>query len=99
MGNSPILIVDDDDIIQHLLREALEDGGLNSRVKVFGIEAVALLKPGTYRLLIIDTSFGNDRVKGWPVAERARAFHPDIPIIYITGGSTDEWSVHGCRTW
>ena len=45
--------------------------------------------------MIIDISLGRDHVKGWPVARRARAINPDLPVIYITGGNTDEWSIQG----
>ena len=45
--------------------------------------------------LAVDIRFGRDHVEGWSVARRARAFNPALPVLYITGGPTDEWSVHG----
>lgn len=97
MGTDPVvLIVDDDEGIQHLLEEALEEGGFVTRVTSSGEEAIGLLNANeTYCALIIDISFGSDHVKGWSVARRARALNPDLPVIYITGGSSDDWSVHG----
>ena len=32
---------------------------------------------------------------GWDVCRRARELHPDIPVIYTTGGRADEWSANG----
>ena len=96
MGNDPfVLVVDDDEAIQDLLKVALEEGGFASHITSSGEEAITLLNANTYRILIIDIGFGSDRIKGWSVARRARAFNPDLPVIYITGGGTDEWSVHG----
>jgi DNA-binding response OmpR family regulator len=36
-----------------------------------------------------------DDVTGWEVAKRARELHPDLPIVYTSGGGVDEWSVKG----
>ena len=52
-------------------------------------EAVSLLNATRYCAVIVDLSFGMDHVKGWAVARRARAFDPNLPVIYITGGSAD----------
>jgi DNA-binding response OmpR family regulator len=90
-----VLIVDDDETIRNLIKDTLVDGGFATRVTSSGEEAIALLNTQTCRVLIIDVSLGHDRVKGWPVARHGRAFNPDLPVIYITGGSTEEWSVHG----
>lgn len=96
-GTVPVvLIVDDDEAIQHLLKEALEEGGFATRVTSFGEEAIGLLnRKEASCALIIDISFGSDHVKGWSVARRARALNPDLPPTYITGGSSNDWSVHG----
>jgi DNA-binding response OmpR family regulator len=94
--NEPtILVVDDDASIQDVLVEALTEGGFLSRVASTGEEAIMQLNAGKFRALIIDVGFGSDHVKGWAVARRARAFDPSIPVIYITGGSKDDWSVEG----
>ena len=90
-----VLVVDDDASIQNILEEALTEGGFASKVASSGEEAIALLNAGRYRLLIIDVAFGRDQIKGWAVARRARAFDPAVPVIYITGGNADEWSIQG----
>ena len=60
-----------------------------------GEEAIGLLNANRYHVLIIDVAFGRDQVKGWAVARRARAFNSTLPVIYITGGNPDEWSIQG----
>jgi DNA-binding response OmpR family regulator len=90
-----ILIVDDDASIQSVVQEALSDGGFDSTVASSGEEAAALLNGSKYSALIIDISFGTDRVQGGAIARRARAFDPEFPIIYITGGPVNEWASHG----
>jgi DNA-binding response OmpR family regulator len=99
MGNDAkeptILVVDDDEPLQDVLVEALTEGGFVSKVASTGEEAIMQLNAGKFRALIIDIGFGSDHVKGWAVARRARAFDPSIPVIYITGGSKDDWSVEG----
>ena len=87
-----VLVVDDDVSIQNVVEEILRDGGFEPEAVSTGEEAIALLNAHRFRAVIIDISFGRDRVKGWSVARRARAFNPALPIIYVTGGNTDEWT-------
>ena len=35
------------------------------------------------------------KTNGWAVAHRARELHPDVPVIYMTGGSAADWSANG----
>jgi DNA-binding response OmpR family regulator len=90
-----VLVVDDDTSIQQIVEETLSDDGFASKIASSGEEAIGLLNSNQYRLLIIDIALGKDGVKGWAVARRARAFNSTLPVIYITGGSPDEWSIQG----
>jgi DNA-binding response OmpR family regulator len=90
-----VLIVDDDVSIQNVVEDILSDGGFEPKAASSVEEAIALLNAHRFRAVIIDISFGKDHVKGWAVARRARAFNPALPIIYITGGNTDEWAIQG----
>jgi DNA-binding response OmpR family regulator len=67
----------------------------DSSRRVLHEEAVSLLNAHRYCAVIIDISFGMDHVRGWAVARRARAFNPNLPVIYITGGNADEWAIQG----
>ena len=90
-----ILVVDDDLSIQSVVEEALGEGGFQPAVVSSGEEALALLSANKYGALVIDISFGNDRIRGWDVARRARAISPELPIIYITGGGGHDWAIQG----
>jgi DNA-binding response OmpR family regulator len=90
-----VLVVDDDPIVRNIVTDIVSDGGFGCRNASSGEEAISLLNADRCQALIVDIGFGHDHVKGWSVARRARAFDPSLPVIYITGGSTDEWAVHG----
>jgi DNA-binding response OmpR family regulator len=95
MEHPIVLIVDDDRTIQAIVAGVLSDARFGCRNASSGEEAISLLNADRCQALIVDIGFGRDHVKGWSVARRARAFDPSLPVIYITGGSTDEWAVHG----
>jgi DNA-binding response OmpR family regulator len=96
MSDPPrVLIVDDDSSIQQILEGILSDGGFSPQSASTAEEAVSLLNANRYCAVVIDISFGVDHVRGWAVARRARAFSPDLPVIYVTGGNTDEWAIQG----
>lgn len=90
-----ILVVDDDSSIRSIVEEILRDGGFEPKTASTGEEAIMLLNANRYRAVIIDIAFGRDHVKGWAIARRARAYNPDMPVIYITGGNADEWAIEG----
>jgi DNA-binding response OmpR family regulator len=95
MDSPLVLIVDDDAEVRNIVTEVVSDGGFGCRSASSGEEAIGLLNTDRCHALIVDIAFGRDHVKGWSVARRARAFDPSLPVIYVTGGSTDEWAVHG----
>jgi DNA-binding response OmpR family regulator len=91
-----VLVVEDEALIHDLIGSALEDGGFAVLAAANGDEAVALLQKGEtpIRALVSDIDLGT-KTNGWDVGKRARELHPEIPVIYITGGSADEWSANG----
>ena len=95
MNGPLVLIVDDDPQVRNIVTEVVSDGGFGCRNASSGEEAIGLLNTDRCQALVVDIGFGRDHVKGWSVARRARAFDPTLPVIYITGGSTDEWAVEG----
>jgi CheY-like chemotaxis protein len=36
-----------------------------------------------------------DNSSGWEVARRARELFPDLPVVYVSGGSAHEWASRG----
>lgn len=91
-----ILVVEDDQLIQGMIEEALIEGGFELTIAPTGEEAITLLQHDRdrYRALVTDINLGGE-LTGWEVATRARELNPDIPVIYMTGAAGEEWSAHG----
>jgi DNA-binding response OmpR family regulator len=91
-----ILVVEDDQMLQTFVEEALSDGGFEAAIAASGEEAITLLvgHKDNYRALVTDINLLG-RVDGWEVAHRAREMDPAFPIIYMSGAHADEWAVKG----
>ena len=91
-----ILVVEDDQMIQGMVEEALTEGGFESVIASSGEEAVGLLEEnhGKYRVLITDINL-TGQIDGWNVAKIARELNPDIQVIYVTGAAADQWASRG----
>ena len=92
-----ILIVEDDQLIQGVIEEALTDGGFETAIASSGEEAIDLLDGANpeFRALVTDINLGKGVRDGWAVARYARQNKPDMPIVYMTGDSADEWPSKG----
>jgi hypothetical protein len=68
-----ILVVEDDQLIQALVEEALSDGGFASTLTASGEEAITLLQDGKskYRAVVTDINLLG-RLDGWEVGRSAR---------------------------
>jgi CheY-like chemotaxis protein len=92
-----ILVVEDDRLIQGMIEEALTEGGFEITIASSGARAIELLDAANpeYRALVTDINLGKETVDGWTVARHARENKPDIPVVYMTGDSADEWASKG----
>ena len=92
-----VLVVEDEELIQVLIGDALTEGGFKAEIVASGEAALKLLESGdkdAYRAVITDINLPGE-LNGWDVAKRAREIFPDIPIIYMTGAAADQWPSHG----
>ncbi len=91
-----IMVVEDDQLIQNLVEEALSGGGFEPSIAASGEEAVTLLKGNRehYRALVTDINL-KGTMDGWEVAKQAREIDPAFPIIYMTGGAAEQCTSHG----
>ena len=91
-----VLIVEDDDLVQAVVEDALAEGGFETTTAATGEEAVSLMQGGKdkYRALITDINLLG-RFDGWEVAKRAREINPELPVIYMTGAAAHQWTSHG----
>ena len=92
-----ILVVEDEELIQELLNQALHEGGYETKVTGSGEEAIKLLDAPEpkYRALVTDINLGRGKLDGWEVARHAREIDPEIPVVYMTGDSAHEWASRG----
>jgi|SRR5688500_6222889 DNA-binding response OmpR family regulator len=91
-----VLVVEDDQLVQGLVKDALADGGFEAEITSSGEDAVRLLQDNVrkYSALITDVNLLGE-LTGWEVGHSARELNPDIPVIYMTGAAADEWSANG----
>jgi DNA-binding response OmpR family regulator len=91
-----ILVVEDDDMIQAIIEDALTDGGYEAATAPSGDDAITLLlrEHETYRALVTDINLPGE-ADGWEVARRAREMRPDFPIVYMSGRDAADWASKG----
>jgi DNA-binding response OmpR family regulator len=91
-----ILVVEDDDLIQSIVEDALADGGFEIAIAISGERAVELLDASDgYRALVTDIGLGRDKMDGWEVAKHAREINPEFPVVYMSGESAGDWASKG----
>jgi DNA-binding response OmpR family regulator len=91
-----ILIIEDEEVIQSIVEDALTEGGFEPAVAASGEEAVTLLKGrvNNYRALVTDIKL-KGRMDGWEVARQAREIDGEFPIIYMSGAAAADWPSQG----
>lgn len=92
-----VLVVEDDQSIQFIVEEALADGGFGVAIASTGEEAIKLLDStgSVYRALVTDIGLGGDKMDGWALARQARENIPDLPVVYMSGESAQDWAAQG----
>jgi two-component system cell cycle response regulator CpdR len=91
-----VLLVEDEALIQDLLKSALEDGGYDVLTAGSADEAMRLLDgiAGEIGGLISDVNLGGP-TSGWDIARRARDLNPRMAVVYISGDSSYQWTSQG----
>lgn len=82
-----VLVADDEAAIRDLLQKTLALADYEVDVAHDGRAALERLRAGAYDLLITDLKMPG--VDGLAVIREARRYRPDLPIIIITGFSTE----------
>jgi PAS domain S-box-containing protein len=78
-----ILAVDDDADVRAFLADSLEGLGHRALAAASGAEGLELLKEHEIDLLLLD--YAMPEMHGGEVARAARAAHPGLPIVFVTG--------------
>jgi DNA-binding response OmpR family regulator len=91
-----VLVVEDEEPLQLVIRDALKDGGFDVLIVSSAREALALLHSGVvrYSALVTDVDLA-DRRNGWDVARQAREIDPSLAVVYATSASADDWRAQG----
>lgn len=93
----PLLVVEDEAFVLIDLQSTLEDSGYTVLTATSAKEAFKLLEEriADIRGLITDIDIGPGDITGWDVAQRAREAKPELPVVYMTGASADQWAARG----
>ena len=78
-----IIVVDDEDIVLSLVRDALEDDGFHVETASNGAEALDLAQ--TMRVDLIITDIRMPKMDGNELVRRIREQQPDVAVIFMTG--------------
>jgi PAS domain S-box-containing protein len=92
-GSETVLVVDDDESIRKLVRDILEPLGYRVLTAAGGAEAMALFVGGPIDLLVTDVIMPG--MGGKALADAARAEHPRLKVIFISGYPHDAIAHHG----
>jgi CheY-like chemotaxis protein len=95
-GLPVVMVIEDDQLVQGTVEEALSEGGFEVAIAATGEEAITLLKGKhtDYRALVTDIHLAGN-LDGWDIARAAREIDPAFPVIYMTGAAVDEWASKG----
>ena len=91
-----VLYVEDEPLIQELAVAALEEAGFDVAIAASGAQALAALdeRGADFKALVTDVDLG-DGPNGWDVAKAAREKFPAMPVVYVSGGSSNDWPSMG----
>ncbi len=81
------LVAEDEVLISEILCEELTDAGMEVRAFASAEDTIAAIESGLpIDLLFTDVHLAG-QMNGWDLGLQARALHPELRVIYATGGS------------
>jgi CheY-like chemotaxis protein len=91
-----VLYVEDEPFVRELGLVALQEAGFTVDAVNSGAAAVAAIdnRDDGFRAIVTDIDLRGE-LNGWDVARHAREKLPDIPVVYVSGGSAHEWTSLG----
>jgi DNA-binding response OmpR family regulator len=92
-----VLIVEDEAVLQQIVRDALEEAGFAVTTNASGETAIEQLQreDSAFVALVTDIHLSQTGVTGWDVARRARELDGAMAVIYMTGAAAEEWPANG----
>lgn len=91
-----VLLVEDEELILEIVRDALEEAGFRVQAVSSSFAALKILSEGVADLagLVTDIRLG-EGPSGWDLARQARRDRADLAVLYMTGDSAADWPVEG----
>lgn len=91
-----VLVVDDEVLVLELMREGLEEAGFRVLTALDADEACGIIDAeDRLSALVADINLGRGQRTGWEVARHARRRRDGIAVVFVSGDSAHDWSVHG----
>jgi CheY-like chemotaxis protein len=92
-----LLLVDDEPLIRHDLKEGLVEAGFDVSDVAAGGKALSELEshPSRFSGLVTDINLGRGP-DGWEIARRARELIPNLPVVYISGDGSAGLALERC---
>jgi CheY-like chemotaxis protein len=82
-----VLLAEDDDGTRHVVARMLRQAGYVVVSAVDGSDALRLIESGVVAFDVLLTDIMMPGLTGTALAERLRAIHPHVPVLYMTGYS------------
>ena len=94
-----VLVVDDDKAVRSSLKLLLKQAGYGVETLDGPQETLEWVRQQVPRLILMDMNFSSDTSgrEGMELLQKVRVFHPDVPVILITGWGTIELAVEGIK--
>ena len=91
-----LLLAEDDHAVAVVLDAALTDAGYEVITASSGAAAMQEIEADAarFRAVVTDIQLGSGP-EGWEVARRARELVPTMPIVYMSGESSEAWAANG----
>jgi DNA-binding response OmpR family regulator len=88
-----ILVVEDDALLLLETEAILQEAGFDVITANDGRSAFPGIENGEINGLVTDINLGSS-LNGWEVARHARETRPDLPVVYVSGEHSSEWTAH-----
>ena len=92
-----ILVVEDEAMILMMVETILQEGGFKIETATTAEEAIRMIDAteAQYCALVTDIDLHSGKLTGWDVARHARQVTPDLPVVYMTAASANDWTSQG----
>lgn len=93
--NVRVLVVDDEDFMRDLVRQALENAGMEVDEAANGKQALTMLQQYPYKVLVLDLRLPG--MSGEAILEEAKQLFPEIIIFIMTGFGSIQSAIEAMR--